>query len=612
MYFTAPLLRAQDSLMLQKVDTVDVFAAKSEQEIPVSYSAGEAVRSTPGIFLRSASIGGIQLVSAQGLNPQHIQILWNGIPVNSGMLGLSDLSLFTVGYKQEVAYTATQQEKTTGGIAGVVDVNALPLTGNGYQLILRQSVGSFGQSLTALDHSGKHKSHRWQISFSGERAQNDFKFVDYTILPNVEKRQQSGQFRKLNIYPRWEMKFKNGALLQWMNETVFNERHIPATLVSPTVTGLQNDKVTRNLLRWNYSKTMFQHEISAVYVFNYWYFKDELLQRAEENREQLGFLRYNGTVNLRPKWKLFYGSDVKYTQVKTPNYKKGVDEIGWDAHTGVEWQPSLYFKASALAKVSYRSNLPWNAPFNVEISGRVGKQRRLKLWWRGGFDARYPTLNDRFWLPGGNPDLQAEKSKGTGTGLQFSIDLSSHLIWKNKAEFFLTHINNMILWTPTNKFYWMPMNIGKILSYGLVYEQELAWCKGFHNFKIDYSYSFNRSGTTQSPIPNDKTLKKQLPYFPIHSFKMNGFYNWKSWKIATDVQAYSQRFVTRDEGQSIDTYGIWNFSLSYKHSFKSIELEGRAALNNLLNHYYEEVIYRPMPGRNFLFTFIFTWNHEKH
>lgn len=206
MYFTAPLLRAQDSLMLQKVDTVDVFAAKSEQEIPVSYSAGEAVRSTPGIFLRSASIGGIQLVSAQGLNPQHIQILWNGIPVNSGMLGLSDLSLFTVGYKQEVAYTATQQEKTTGGIAGVVDVNALPLTGNGYQLILRQSVGSFGQSLTALDHSGNHKSHRWQISFSGERAQNDFKFVDYTILPNVEKRQQSGQFRKLNIYPRWEMK----------------------------------------------------------------------------------------------------------------------------------------------------------------------------------------------------------------------------------------------------------------------------------------------------------------------------------------------------------------------------------------------------------------------
>lgn len=612
MYFHAPLLLAQDTIVQQKVDTVAVYAGAHDVEVPVSYSAGEAIRSTPGIFLRSANIGGIQLVAAQGLNPQHIQVLWNGVPVNSGMLGLSDLSLFTVGYNQEVNYNVTQQDKATGGIAGVVDVSSLPLTVNGYKIIFRQSFGSFGQSLTALDHAGKFNSHRWQIAFSGERAKNDFKMVDYTVLPNEEKRQKSGQFRKLNFYPRWEFNFKNGSLLQWMNETVFNVRHIPATLVSPTVTGVQNDKVSRNLIRWNYAKNKMKHELSAVYVFNYWYFKDELLQREEENRENLLYFRYKGDVSFHSKWLFFYNSDLKYTKVKTPNYKNGIDEIGWDAHVGLQWQPSLYFNAVALSKITYRTNLPWNAPFSIELSGRPGPHHKVKIWWRGDLDARYPTLNDRFWLPGGNPDLKAERSKGTGVGLQFSLLLTQHLAWKNKTEFFLTHINDMILWTPTNKFYWMPMNIGKIMSYGVVYEQELAWCKGFHNFKIDYSYSFNRSGTTKSAVPNDKTLKKQLPYFPLHSFKLNGHYNWKGWKFSTDVQAYSQRFVTRDEGQSIAPYSLWNIALSYKHTIKSIELEGRAALNNLLNQYYEEVIYRPMPGRNFLITFIFNWNHEKN
>jgi iron complex outermembrane receptor protein len=605
-------LVAQDSLWIHQLDTTGITGQSALKIKSEEVTAGEAIRYAPGIFLRTTSAGGMQFVSAQGLNPQHLQLLWNGIPINSGMLGMNDLSLFSVGYKQEVSYSGMRQDLATGAIAGVVDVRSELLTEDGFRFGIRQSVGSFGQSSTAMSHHGGKQQHAWSSNLIMERAANNFRYNDYTVLPNVEKQQEHGSFKRFNWSPRWQWRARNGGVLQVITEHVYNFRHIPPTLVSPMFRATQEDKATRNLLRYQQQGEKLRHEFSGAYLYNYWYYKDIVLQREDENIEHLGFFRYQGDWRAAEHWQLFYGADVKLTSVSTPNYQDNQQEWGFDAHAGVHWRPVDYMKLTLLSKLSTRSLLPLYAPVSFEWSAWPGKKRKLKLWMRAGTDARFPTLNDRFWQPGGNPELKAERSIGGATGFSVPVLQDNRISWRLKSEAFLTYINDMILWQPTNKFYWVPQNIGNVRAYGILLEQQFAFANREHLFQINQSYGLNKSGSIKPIVPNDKTVGMQLPYFPIHSLKANVDYSWKGLGVGTDVQVYSRRFVTRDQGQQLDAYGLVNIHLSYRKPIHSWSFEGRFSVNNILDQYYEEIVYRPMPIRNYLFTIIINWNHVQN
>jgi vitamin B12 transporter len=605
-------LVAQDSLWIHQLDTTGITGQSDLKIKSEEVTAGEAIRYAPGIFLRTTSAGGMQFVSAQGLNPQHLQLLWNGIPINSGMLGMNDLSLFSVGYKQEVSYSGMRQDLATGAIAGVVDVRSELLTEEGLRFGIRQSVGSFGQSSTTLSHHGGRQQHAWSSNLLMERAANNFSYTDYTVLPNIERQQEHGNFKRFNWSPRWQWKVKNGGVLQVVTEHVYNFRHIPPTLVSPMFRATQEDKATRNLIRYQQQGEKLRHEFSGAYLYNYWYYKDIVLQREDENIEHLGFFRYQGDWRAAEHWQLFYGADVKLTSVSTPNYQDNQQEWGFDAHAGVHWRPADYMKLTLLSKLSNRSMLPLYAPVSFEWSVWPGKKRKLKLWMRAGTDARFPTLNDRFWQPGGNPELKAERSIGGATGFSVPVLQDNRITWRLKSEAFLTYINDMILWQPTNKFYWVPQNIGNVRAYGLLLEQQFAFEHREHLLQINQSYGLNKSGSIKPIVPNDKTVGMQLPYFPVHSLKANIDYSWKGLGVGTDVQVYSRRFVTRDQGQQLDAYGLVNIHLSYRKPIHSWSFEGRFSVNNILDQYYEEIVYRPMPIRNYLFTIIINWNHVQN
>jgi vitamin B12 transporter len=598
-----------DSLPSSTLDTTTFVQNLLLKVESVTQTAGDAIQLNPGVFLRNTTAGGLQFVSAQGLNPQHVQILWNGVPVNSGMLGLSDLSLFTVGYRQEVGYSSNRQDLATGGLAGVVQLRSLPLLESGYRWGVRQSVGSFGQSATHLTHSGAKGKHQWALNLNADRAKNNYQFNDYTVLPNVEKRQEHAAFTRFSFSPRWHWKLTDSDRLSWYSETVFNEREIPPTLVSPMFKALQQDKTTRQQLKWSRIKANTYHEVSGTYLYNYWYYSDIVLSRVEENTENMAFLRYAGYVQIVPKWKVFYGADAKWTKVNTPNYKEGVSEYGLDVHAGTEWQALKWLNVRSLVKVSNRSRLPWYFPAMLRLNIQPGGKQDVQCWIRASTDIRFPTLNDRFWQPGGNALLQAERSISGAAGVSASWTLNERLTWKHSVETFVNRVSDMILWMPTNKFYWSPQNIGVVRAYGGVYDQQLRWQKVHHQLSATLSYAYNRSGSVKAIMNGDNTVGKQLPYFPVHSLKASGNYSWKGWLIASDVQMYSQRYVTRDEGHAIAPYQLLNLTAGYSRDWKSFGMKASISVNNLFDQYYEEVVYRPMPGRNLLFSLLINWNH---
>lgn len=231
-----------------ETDTLTFQAHEKKILSTASKSIGDELRKQANIFIRTSNIGGLQTVSAQGLNPQHVQVLWNDIPVNSGMLGVSDLSLFSIGYNQDVTYQVHGQEYVTGGLAGIVNIQDGFRKSEGGTLGLKQSVGSFGQSLTHLHHFAKKKRHSWSVSGGYERAKNNFKYLDYTVFPKRKKEQIHGDYSKWHIYPKWQVELKNNQQLNFYQEIISSTRNIPPFLVTPKNLATQKDFAARQMI----------------------------------------------------------------------------------------------------------------------------------------------------------------------------------------------------------------------------------------------------------------------------------------------------------------------------------------------------------------------------
>lgn len=612
--FTSVNLLAQDSdsTAYQFVTDTVSFIQDNKSNSSQSSTIGDELKMTPGVFLRTTTIGGTQTVSAQGLNAQHIQVLWNDIPVNSSMLGVADLSLFSVGYHQKISYDVQNQELTTGGLAGVVNIKDNTIVDKFSLLALKQSIGSFGQSLTNLHYQDNHKNQTWSISATYEKAENDFSYNDYTVYPNIIKTQKDASFYKWNIQDQWSIQFKNGSKIKWIQEINTTNRNLPAFLVTPNNLSTQSDFAARQLLKWELQKGSLENAISGFFSHTNLLYEDFTLRRASDNDENLGFLRYQGSWKFSNKWKWAYGSDVKLTHVKTVNYLENPKEWGWDIYQSIQFQPNLYFNIKGLVKVATRQDLGWYFPFLIESNAFLGKNRNYKIWANIGTDVRFPTLNDRFWFPGGSSDLQPESNIKSSLGNSIQLNLNRHWSWNQRIELFFNKVENMILWYPSNKGFFQPINEGEVLAYGATLEQEVEWSNKNHRVVLNTSFGWNRSGNINKKFANDKSQWVQLPYFPILSGKFSLDYHWKNLGLNLDGQSYSQRFVTRDAGIYLPAYTIVNTSINYTQKIKSISIEGRMSCLNLLNQQYEEVRFRPMPKRNYLFTLFITWKHEKN
>ena len=81
--------------------------------------------------------------------------------------------------------------------------------------------------------------------------------------------------------------------------------------------------------------------------------------------------------------------------------------------------------------------------------------------WIFGF-----TLNDLYFLPGGNPDLKSEHGFTYDVGLSFSVGKENVYALSGGINWFDSHIDDWIIWLPTTKGFFSPRNLKKVHAYG--------------------------------------------------------------------------------------------------------------------------------------------------
>jgi iron complex outermembrane receptor protein len=222
-----------------------------------------------------------------------------------------------------------------------------------------------------------------------------------------------------------------------------------------------------------------------------------------------------------------------------------------------------------------------------------------------------PTLNDLYWQPGGNRSLLPEEGYSLEGGLEYQAVFSGHLL-KTELTVYRTDIRNWIIWIPSYRGYWEPRNIRRVVSSGLEFITQ--WTGKFRGLDCTCfgTYAYTRALNYGDPdIWSEHSYGKQLVYIPLHSGNLGIHLALKGFFLRYQYNAYSERFTTSSNDVSkrdrLYPYFMNDVSAGKHFHINELSFTTEFKVYNLLNEAYHSILYRPMPGRNYYLTLIFTF-----
>ncbi len=211
---------------------------------------------------------------------------------------------------------------------------------------------------------------------------------------------------------------------------------------------------------------------------------------------------------------------------------------------------------------------------------------------------RFPTLNDLYWVPGGNPNLREEKSVNGEIQIKYSwrkmIDVS--------VSNFYIYAQDWIQWIPEGSV-WEAENFRRVFSRGVEGAIHLTNVRDDNPRKLSIhfnaSYTYTKASNLDAFSSTDLSQGKQLIYVPYHNFTMGLQLGYRRFYIRSVNTYTGPVFTSTDNSQSLNGYFIPNLEIGKEFLFKHVELGLSARVNNIGNQQYAVVADRPMPGRNF-------------
>ena len=196
---------------------------------------------------------------------------------------------------------------------------------------------------------------------------------------------------------------------------------------------------------------------------------------------------------------------------------------------------------------------------------------------------RIPTLNDLYWVPGGNEKLSPEN--GICSEASFGLNFK-------KSQFILTgfynDIQHWIQWVPGNN-YWSPQNIDNVISKGI--SAQFIWNKNIGNVQL--------FANLQAQFTETSRKQMQLIYSPQLSANQNIGIEYKGFDASFQTHYTGKSYITTDNTAALPGYFVSNIQLSKTISKPKFALNVFFNINNLFNTTYQVMAWRAMPLRWF-------------
>lgn len=611
----------------------------------IAKSLAEVLSQSSSIFIKSYGRGTLATASFRGTAPSHTQVQWNGMKINSPMLGMVDFSMIPSYFVDEVNlyHGASSVGVTGGGLGGAVTLATRPAENDatGAKFIL--GIGSYDTYDRFAQISVGRDRVRSSTRVLYSTSDNDFKYTNYRKKRyeydgdgNISgwsypvERNRNGQFCDLHLLQELYLDTPASGRFSLAAWYVDSQRGVPVLNVDYGDRNLsrneQNESTFRGVAGWEKHGRDLRIEARLGYTYTdmqYLYLADigreELSEMINsQSNAHTAFGSVSGDWFRGEKWLL--SANITAHQ----HFVRSVDEavVTAGGKPAVIGYDQAQTEVSAFASVRWRPVPRLGVSLNIreEMHGTklspvipaifaeciVSHRGNVTLKASAARNFRFPTLNDLYFMPGGNPDLEPEEGFTYDAGAEFSIT-GGRIGLSGSATFYDSYINDWILWLPTPKQgLWTPVNVREVHSYGLELKARFTADLGRGwTLYADGNYTISKAINNGDPTGwADRAIGKQLVYIPEYSGAVTARIGWRAWTLAWKFNYYSERYTTssnerHNKYDRLTPYYMSDVALERRFDWRVVGLKLKLEVNNLFDEEYESVLSHPMPRRNF-------------
>lgn len=564
---------------------------------------------TPLAF-KSYGPGQLATVSFRGTSANHTAVLWNGININQPNLGQTDFSTLPVASfdRLSVQYGSSASAVGSGAVGGSVLLESSPAWKPGISLTVGGQLASFrnNQTQVGVRYAGSG-SGSWQLSGRTFAYRNQFN----NAYPYRERRnyfvEQSGTAQRglvQDLYAR----HKNG-----------NQLSVNAWLSDNDLVVTPQDTIAREQTRTQSARLLTTYETNHQTVRLGWirdvfdYAKgnfstpshtqtDRFIGRAERE-----FLLTPTTalaqLNLR------VGGEWSHYRTYTDGYGgQLITENRQDVYALLRFQIARWLVTANIRQAFVtRFDPPLTPSLGAEY--QLAQRNRFTLTVKGSVSRSYrvPTLNERYWLVLGNPDLRPERGFNLETGLAARFTLSPFLTLTADATAYRNRVDDWSYWNPD--YGYRVENLQLVVARGGELATALAYAHDGWQAGLRVGYALTRS--SQERVYSayaQAVVGKQLPYVPVYTGTVNAWVQRGRTRLTLQSQVTSRRYITFDESQFFNGVVLTNVLLEgvLKSGPVPIRLQGQ--VNNVFDALAFSVKRNALPGRNVAVNLIISIN----
>ncbi len=599
---TADLLKAQplNPLVMKKVDSL-VLEAKSTSTL------SELLIQHSPVFIKTYGPGGISTASFRGTTASHTLVLWNGFQLNAPSLGQVDFSTIPVFLADDIDLKwGSGTSNNSGGLGGSVNIDSKNTFGKGLILDLKQTYGSFNTWGSFVTAGYSWKKAAFRIKAYRNSSDNDFEYYNSALLPPKSMKQQNADFVDYGVMPELSVMLKHG-ILSLTSWNQWNNRNLPP--IMPNVVNVNTEEWTRD----NFSRNMLSYKLfwstgnlqlkSAAFIENQHYFlqtrsplnPDVVVTSINSINDAIVLHQIaNVEQQLYASWKLKGKLQWDREQVNSNNYADTKRRNMVSTYVAVEGNP---FNNADLA-VTARYDIVDAKSMGVFPTATFSYHFPVGLGVTLGYSHNYrnPSLNDLYWYPGGNPDLLPEDGRTVDLAFNYRLNQGG-LKLDVRTGAYASKVKNWIQWVPTSYRYWVPQNVAKVFARGIENHIDLHYSYGDWKYSLSGNYVFTFTTDESENAQSYGNLGKQLIYIPRHHGNLFANVRWTTWDLSYTLEVTGLRNTSYADFYAFDlpAYVLHHVALGKQWPHFRVELR----CNNLTNKDYQNVLWRPMPGRSF-------------
>jgi outer membrane cobalamin receptor len=560
--------------------------------------------------------GSLASLRLRGSAPSQTQFNWNGIPVNSPTTGSIDLSLLSGGMADaiEVAFGAGGTLFGSGTFGGSINLSNNPDWDNRISFNVLAEGGSWNHFKSGFGLRTGSDSFQYQVTGLYQSSPNRYQYHNAFKAGNPIETRMNDSMNLMAIQQHFYFRLANNWMIHYGIWGHSREKQLPASESStPFYIAGQKDQSIRQFVRATKLYRKSSLEAVAAFLTDSLYYGEtrsgtDSVSKHSGIRSSVTYLSLSHRWYINDNLTIENGGDFEYQSARVAAYKS----IASESH-GAFFSLVKYRLKYLTANLSYRQVFYTMTGPRPLFSASVqyhSRDQSLSLKGQISNKFRFPTLNDRFWQPGGNPGLLPESGTGYDLSADWNPAISARSSFSLSSLVFIQNINNWIQWVPVGT-YWSPMNVRQVRCRGFELDvtnrQQIGAVS--LNFKAMYSYTESYDmGFTSS----ETRYARQLPYVPFHLLRVLGGLDYQGFNATLAYKFTGRRFTSDNHDPWLDLkpYHLADFSIGYAFSMKRDKIILTGNIANLLNTDYQMIRAYPAPLRSFYLSVNYIFNNK--